>query len=241
MPCGRLSWLLVRFWAHVNIVVGWLVGRVIRVFSAGYFTPLEPSALIKTAKLLLRLGRSLRNDLRALVTMTLLLTSTNRVTLSSRIVVDTLLLCLSTSCRNAAYTGTVSSPPNTAPITRTKWEKKVRRSRETARRSALYCPCFHFWFFWKSVNVVTSIHVSLYINFILLLDLDWLSTGTQGHVGYKLSPRTNCCPMIIKPMLIMRHFWACALNMHTLENWRVVVAWFTAPHVTLKEIINEKK
>ena len=22
MPCGRLSWLLVRFWAHVNIVVG---------------------------------------------------------------------------------------------------------------------------------------------------------------------------------------------------------------------------
>ena len=26
MPCGRLSWLLVRFWAHVNIVVGWLVG-----------------------------------------------------------------------------------------------------------------------------------------------------------------------------------------------------------------------
>ena len=27
MPCGRLSWLLVRFWAHVNIVVGigWLV------------------------------------------------------------------------------------------------------------------------------------------------------------------------------------------------------------------------
>ena len=24
MPCGRLSWLLVRFWAHVNIVVEWM-------------------------------------------------------------------------------------------------------------------------------------------------------------------------------------------------------------------------
>ena len=31
MPCGRLSWLLVRFWAQVNIVVGWLVGY----FAAG--------------------------------------------------------------------------------------------------------------------------------------------------------------------------------------------------------------
>ena len=44
MPCGRLSWLLVRFWAHVNIVVGigWLVkphgGRGSAPDPAGEFT-----------------------------------------------------------------------------------------------------------------------------------------------------------------------------------------------------------
>ena len=38
MPCGRLSWLLVRFWAHVNIVVGIGIGR------CDQFCPWEVSA-----------------------------------------------------------------------------------------------------------------------------------------------------------------------------------------------------
>ena len=36
MPCGRLSWLLVRFWAHVNIVVGWWWRKTHALYRAAF-------------------------------------------------------------------------------------------------------------------------------------------------------------------------------------------------------------